>query len=207
MSAEPIFRKRRRQYIIKRGLQFRYIGIVFALAILASLVTGYTVFATGWTLLGAKLANVYPQGRLLVVLKATNLALIRNLLFVSPFIFILGLFFSHKIAGPVYRIEKSLYEIIQGNLTLKFRLRKGDELWDLANLLTTMTESFNNSVSLNKDVIVKVQREIEAAKKLALTQPLDSDALQAAIKNLQANIEEIKVSLDKWTTEKSVKPS
>ncbi|MBU4148818.1 MAG: hypothetical protein KKB52_00535 [Candidatus Omnitrophica bacterium] len=207
MSAEPIFRRRRRQYIIKRGLQFRYIGIVFVLAILASLVTGYTVFATGWTLLGAKLANVYPQGRLLVVLKATNMALIRNLLLVSPFIFILGLFFSHKIAGPVYRIEKSLYEIIKGNLTLKFRLRKGDELWDLANLLTTMTESFNNSVSLNKDAIVKAQREMEIAKKLALTQPLDSDALQAAIKNLQANIEEIKVSLDKWTTEKSSKPS
>ncbi|MBU3911107.1 MAG: hypothetical protein KKD90_00795 [Candidatus Omnitrophica bacterium] len=207
MSAEPIFRRRRRQYIIKRGLQFRYIGIVFVLAILASLVTGYTVFATGWTLLGAKLANVYPQGRLLVVLKATNMALIRNLLLVSPFIFILGLFFSHKIAGPVYRIEKSLYEIIKGNLTLKFRLRKGDELWDLANLLTTMTESFNNSVSSNKDAIVKAQREMEIAKKLALTQPLDSDALQAAIKNLQANIEEIKVSLDKWTTEKSSKPS
>jgi len=189
---------RRRQYIIKRGLQFRYIGIVFALALLASIVTGYTVFATGWTLLGEKLANVYPQGRLVYVFRATNLALIRNLLFVSPFIFMLGLFFSHKIAGPVYRIEKNLYEIIKGNLTLKIRLRKGDELWDLANLLTTLTESFNNSVSVNKDAAVKAQKEIETVEKLTLSQPLDLSAIQTSIKNLQANIEAIKTSLDKW---------
>lgn len=191
---------RRRQYIIKKGLQFRYIGIVFALALLASIVTGYTVFATGWTLLGEKLANVYPQGRLVYVFRTTNLALMRNLLFVSPFIFILGLFFSHKIAGPVYRIEKSLYEIIKGNLTLKIRLRKGDELWDLANLLTTLTESFNNSVSVNKDAAVKVQKEIETVEKLTLSQPLDLNAIQTSIKNLQANIEAIKSSLDKWKT-------
>ncbi|MBU0759045.1 MAG: hypothetical protein KKA34_01600 [Candidatus Omnitrophica bacterium] len=191
---------RRRQYIIKKGLQFRYIGIVFALALLASIVTGYTVFATGWTLLGEKLANVYPQGRLVYVFRTTNLALMRNLLFVSPFIFILGLFFSHKIAGPVYRIEKSLYEIIKGNLTLKIRLRKGDELWDLANLLTTLTESFNNSVSVNKDAAVKAQKEIETVEKLILSQPLDLNAMRISIKNLQANIETIKTSLDKWKT-------
>src|SRR3989338_3108827 len=109
MKSRPVIF--RRQYLIKKGLQFRYIGIVFSLALLASVVTGYTVFATGWTLLGEKLANVYPQGRLIYVIRTTNLALIRNLLFVSPFIFFLGLLFSHKIAGPVYRIEKSLNEI------------------------------------------------------------------------------------------------
>ena len=109
MKSRPVIF--RRQYLIKKGLQFRYIGIVFSLALLASVVTGYTVFATGWTLLGEKLANVYPQGRLIYVIRTTNLALIRNLLFVSPFIFFLGLLFSHKIAGPVYRIEKSIEEI------------------------------------------------------------------------------------------------
>ncbi|PJB53757.1 MAG: hypothetical protein CO099_05395, partial [Bdellovibrio sp. CG_4_9_14_3_um_filter_39_7] len=87
---------RRRQYIIKKGLQFRYIGLIFSLAFIASLVTGWTVFATGWHFLGEKLSSVYPQGRLVYVLRATNLALIRNLLFISPLIFILGLLFSHK---------------------------------------------------------------------------------------------------------------
>ncbi|MFH1854011.1 MAG: methyl-accepting chemotaxis protein [Candidatus Omnitrophota bacterium] len=198
MTIEKTFR--RKTFIIKKGLQLRYIGLVFTLAFLASIVAGYTVFTTGWTLFGEKLANVYPQGRLIYTFRAINLALLRNLLFVSPLIFILGLLFSHKIAGPVYRIEKSLHEITKGNLALRIKLRKGDELGDLAYLLNAMTESLNNSISLNKEVILNLQKEIEDAKKVISKQPLDIDLLQASLNNLHAKIEEMKTSLSKWTT-------
>jgi len=141
MPARPIFR--RKKYIIKKGLQLRYIGIVFALALLASIITGYTVFATGWSLLGGKLADIYPQGRLMYIFRAVNMALIRNLLFASPLIFLLALLSSHKIAGPIYRIEKDLDEIAKGNLALRIRLRKGDELKPLADKINTIVENLS----------------------------------------------------------------
>lgn len=198
MSQKPAFR--RRKYLINIGLQFRYIGIVFALALLASLVTGYTVFATGWTLLGAKLASVYPQGRLMYVFRATNLALIRNLLLVSPFVFILGLLFSHKIAGPVYRIEKSLYEISKGNLALQVKLRKGDELWSLADTINAMTGAVRDSISSNKDAVIKIEKELKDIKRIISAQPCDTNLLENSIANLEKSLKDINSSLAKWTT-------
>lgn len=48
---------------------------------------------------------------------------------------LLTIFFSHKIAGPVYRLEKTCHNMIQGNYKNEIRLRRGDELQNLARLL------------------------------------------------------------------------
>lgn len=198
MVLKPIFRRRR--YIIKKALQFRYIGIIFVLALLASIVTGYTVFATGWTILGEKLANVYPQGRLIYIFRTVNLILIRNLLLISPLIFIMGLLFSHKIAGPVYRIEKTIDEIAKGNLALKIKLRKGDELRDLADIINIMIGNLNEHISLNKEVALKIQKALGEIKNIISTTPYDSTRIGSSIDNLQAEIKKLSSSLDKWTT-------
>jgi nitrate/nitrite-specific signal transduction histidine kinase len=52
-------------------------------------------------------------------------------------------FFSHKIAGPVYRFENLCHSIIEGKYADQIKLRKGDELQNLAGLL-------NMVVSINK---------------------------------------------------------
>ena len=198
MTTKQIFK--RRQYLIKRGLQFRYIGLVFALVIMCSLLTGYTVFATGWAFLGEKLANVYPQGRLVYVFRATNLALIRNLFLVSPLVFIIALFSSHKIAGPVYRIEKTLEEINNGNLALKIKFRRGDELWDLADLINVMIENFNKTITSSKDAGKDTRTSLEAIKKEISSGSCDCAKIKASLNELQAKIDEVNSSLDQWTT-------
>ena len=193
----PIFR--RRKYIIQRGLQFRYIGLVFGLALIASIVTGWTVFATGWYFLGEKLASVYPQGRLIYVLRATNIALIRNLLLVSPLIFILGLLFSHRIAGPVYRITKTLEEIIKGNLGLKIKLREGDELVDLAYMINNLTDNLNKAMITDKDIAIKIEKDLEEIKKLISSQPCDCAKIESIINSIQEKSKELSASFNKWT--------
>ena len=198
MSPRAAFR--RKTYLIKKGLQFRYIGIVFALAFLASIVTGYTVFATGWTLLGEKLASVYPQGRLIEVLRAANMALIRNLLFVSPLIFLFPLFFSHRIAGPIYKIEKSIDEIARGNLALKIKLRKGDEFQDLADIMNVMTENVNATVASSKEAVLEIKQGLDELKKLASLESCDHTKIASLVDSLQAKVAGLNTSLNRWTT-------
>jgi len=197
MPVKSVFR--RRQYIIKKGLQFRYIGLVFGLALVASLVTGWTVFATGWYFLGEKLASVYPQGRLIYVFRATNFALVRNLLLVSPLVFILALLFSHRIAGPVYRIEKTVDEIAKGNLGLKIRLREGDELVSLAYMINSMTERFNSTIVSDRNILIKIEEDLESIRKLSSGQPCDCAKLESLISSIQEKSKEISVSFNKWT--------
>lgn len=53
-------------------------------------------------------------------------------------IVVFGLFVSHKMAGPVYRIKKTLKEVADGKVSVKdvkFSLRKRDELKDLVDAL------------------------------------------------------------------------
>ena len=140
---------------------------------------------------GEKLANVYPQGRFVYVLKATNLALLRNLLLISPLIFILGLLFSHRIAGPVYRIGKTLRDISKGNLSLRIRLREGDELIDLADTINNLTENFNKTIILNKDIVIKIEKDLEEIKKLASCQPCDSAKIEILINSIQTKLKEL----------------
>lgn len=45
---------------------------------------------------------------------------------------IAGAVFSHRIAGPVHRIKKSIEKMISGNFAEPIVLRQGDELKDLA---------------------------------------------------------------------------
>ena len=197
MPAKRIFR---RTFLIKKGLQFRYIGVIFALVLLASIVSGYTVFITGWSLLGEKLANVYPQGRLIQVFRMANVALVRNLLLVSPLIFVLSLLFSHKIAGPLYRIEKSVHDISKGNLALKIKLREGDELWTLADIINNMTENLNKSMASSKESIAKIQKDVDAIKKAIFSQPYDPRSAESSVASLQQQVKNASDSLDKWTT-------
>ncbi len=55
---------------------------------------------------------------------------------------LLTVFFSHKLAGPIYRFEKVCNNMIEGNYTEKIYLRKGDEMQNLARL-------FNDVISLS----------------------------------------------------------
>lgn len=52
----------------------------------------------------------------------------------------LSLFLPHKIAGPLFRLERDMTDKLgEGNLTVKFVVRKNDEFKELADTLNVMT--------------------------------------------------------------------
>jgi len=65
------------------------------------------------------LIGVFGAGIMLVVLQ----------------IVMMTVFFSHKLAGPVYRFEKACRNVIIGNYNDVIHLRKGDQMLDLSLLL------------------------------------------------------------------------
>lgn len=65
------------------------------------------------------LVGVFGAGIMLVVLQ----------------IVMMTVFFSHKLAGPVYRFEKACRSVINGHYNDVIHLRKGDQMLDLSLLL------------------------------------------------------------------------
>jgi hypothetical protein len=54
------------------------------------------------------------------------------------FIIIVGLYMTHKVAGPLYRLEMMLDEAESGALPTEVRFRDGDQLLPLANAQSVM---------------------------------------------------------------------
>ena len=131
---------RRTQYIIERGLQLRFARFVILFVFLSSFLTGAVIFATTFMMMGEKLANVYPQGRLIEIFRSVYMWVCISLAALVPFIFWGAIVFSHRIAGPLPKIYKILREIGQGQFDVKLVLRKHDELKDLAEEINLMAE-------------------------------------------------------------------
>ncbi|MEN2998544.1 MAG: hypothetical protein ABDH28_05870 [Brevinematia bacterium] len=66
-------------------------------------------------------------------------------------IVVFGLFFSHKIAGPVHRIKKELRDIAEGRLpvTHEIKLRKKDFLLDIAKEVNNTLKSIANRYNIS----------------------------------------------------------
>lgn len=50
----------------------------------------------------------------------------------------LTIYFSHKLAGPIFRFERICHSVIDGDYTVSVHLRKGDEMQNLARLINEM---------------------------------------------------------------------
>jgi methyl-accepting chemotaxis protein len=164
MSDAPRFR--RKKHFIKKGFQFSFsIKFVALIAAEAVLLAGLL-----WYLSLNTLTASY-QGSQLSIENTSNFFFTSMLypgLIVMGVVGIIGIiglvFISHRIAGPLYRFEKSLTAIGEGDLTYRFNLRRQDQLSDLANTLNSFTSEFENKVAgmkLNIDEITATIREIE----------------------------------------------
>lgn len=80
-------------------------------------------------------AEVEHQRRNMTILLGAGSALLVAVLA------ILGVFITHRIVGPVYRIKRLLRQVGTARFSVKQRLRKGDELEDLFETFVQMTHS------------------------------------------------------------------
>lgn len=77
----------------------------------------------------------------------------------------LSLFFSHYIAGPIYRFEKTLESIRDaGDLTVFVRLRKHDEFKEVADLFNQALVSLRNKIKKER---AATEPQLEKLKEMA----------------------------------------
>ena len=132
---------KRRNYFINPKLQLRYIGIMLAFVLLVSITLICIVYRSGTIQMIAEINRIYPEGIPGFMLKLIFQQLGATFLITLPVIILASIFLSHKIAGPLFRIKGELREIGEGDLGLRVRIRKGDELHDLVKEINYMTEN------------------------------------------------------------------
>jgi nitrogen fixation/metabolism regulation signal transduction histidine kinase len=65
-------------------------------------------------------------------------SLVGGLALMVVLIGLLGIYFTHRVAGPVYKMKRLLRQVGEGHLHVVARLRRGDELQDFFEAFTEM---------------------------------------------------------------------
>lgn len=169
-----------RQYFIKKEFQSKFIIKFCLIVILGTIISGIILYA--YT--NQRLGNTYLES--LNAIKVLNDNLISNLIytslitviFISIVTIVITLFASHKIAGPLYRLEKSTEAIGNGDFTLETRLRENDEITGVASALNEMAGKLRIKM-------IDIKKELEEVK--------DSSAdIESAIKDKKLSEKELK---------------
>ncbi|MCX7820897.1 MAG: hypothetical protein N2258_04400 [Brevinematales bacterium] len=150
-------KKFRWRYFIDKPFQTRFI-LRFSILILLGFVLSFAVMAVAkafrykeplyfkakllteeeWKKVDYNNPSTYLDMKPLNVFEIYAVPLISISILYIILIAIFGLFISHKLAGPVYRIKKTLKDAADGKIDikdLKFKLRRKDELQDLVEAL------------------------------------------------------------------------
>lgn len=189
---------RRRQYLVKTKFQLKYTGMVLLFMFIVAWLTGSTVYYTGWLLMGEKLANVYPQGRLVAIMRMINATLLLRLLLLTPLVVLISVLLSHRIAGPLYRIQRFLKSVANGDLSAKLVLRKGDELQDLAGSINEMTDDLKNRVKKLKSLVNMSNLELEKLKRALGKELPEINVVKAEVVDLTNTLKELEERLSEY---------
>ncbi|MFA6320999.1 MAG: HAMP domain-containing protein [Candidatus Omnitrophota bacterium] len=182
---------KRKQFIVARKFQLKYTGVILLLMFITAGFCAYIVYYTTMIIFGEKLANVYPQGHLVSMVKTVNVRILIAMIVASPLIGFLAIFLSHKIAGPIYRIERVLGEMAKGNFSIHITLRKGDEMVSLAESINRLTSSMSSCIKSEKVRLEAVINELEVLKKSSASPLLEK--IEQEIKLLEKDLEKYKV--------------
>jgi len=119
--------KRRKMYL-GTAFQKKMLFLVFTAAIVPAAVLATCLYYLIFHMLAGQM--VIPEAiayNLVPVLSKVNVIIAVSIPIILLLIWVLALELSHRIAGPLYRIEKELDEVLAGTRHEPIRLRKTDE--------------------------------------------------------------------------------
>lgn len=129
----------RRKKYLGTSFQNRLLLLVFASSIIPAAIISLCMYYLIFNMLAMQI--VFPEAiayNLMPVLRKVNLIMLLSLPVVLFIIWAVALELSHRIAGPVYRMEKELDERISGKKHGPIKLRAKDELKVLAEKINKL---------------------------------------------------------------------
>ncbi len=174
-QAQPATFKRKQIYI-NMDLQFKYsLVLIFTMFIEMVIVGLALLYVFSQPKPEIPGANIYFMYRvvlgIIIVITLCNITV--------------GVYLSHKVAGPLFRFVMCSREVANGNLRIQVNLRKGDELREMEGAFNDMTEKL-------RSVVREDRRRLEDIKAAA-----EVIASEAKGSKIQEAVNEIKEAAQK----------
>lgn len=172
MENKPQFQ--RKTIIVKRNLQYRYMFIISFTSLIAFMLVALDII---WNIY--KVVEEHPGMIPMLDEIFSNIPLMTFKLVIYILIVVIAsAVISHKIAGPVYKFEKSCEKIAGGDISHRVYLRKGDSLIELQNAFNSMIDKIHSVLKINEDLKnhfkernLEIEKIDEADKKIKEIMP------------------------------------
>ncbi|MBN3040576.1 MAG: methyl-accepting chemotaxis protein [Candidatus Omnitrophica bacterium] len=154
---------KRRNYFIDKKFQTKFI-VKFCLIVVVS-----SALIVGGILYLSQNSNTVAIENTKVVVKRTSdfilpiviITLAAVSLLSGITVFILTLLISHKISGPLFRLQREITSLASGDFRRNFRIRGDDQLQELSRSLDDMCKSLRNSNLEIRDNYASLKRFLE----------------------------------------------
>ncbi len=158
----------RKTILIKKGLQYHYMALILASVLLAFIVFGLEAI---WTVSKVVNENPYLMPLLDIIKEMAPLFAIKIATYMV-IVVIVSAVISHRMAGPIFKFEKSCGTVADGDLTHRVYLRKGDQLTDLQDSFNIMLGAVHEVVKEYEKFRVEADAAGLGAKAEALSKKI-----------------------------------
>lgn len=174
---------------------FLYLN-TFAIVLLGAAIAGFGVFWLFPANLGESFhsvqAIVRELGKVLFWRVALLYAVISLLIVLA--IMVLHLLYSHRIAGPAYRLGREAARIARGDLTGSIKCRPKDNLTEMADSLCAVESRYRGRINGVKDGLASIEQQAKTVSGL-LQQGKSGAALREATEDIVRSVKKIEQSL------------
>lgn len=188
---ENTYNNRRKIYYIKKEFQRAFIVKFCLLVILGAVVSGAVIYLVSQ----GSATTVFENSRIKIkstadfILPAVLLSTAAVTVLVGLASVIVTLYASHKIAGPIYRIEKDLEKVVAGDLRVRFNLRRNDQLQALATMIEALIANIGGDIKELRQVKIELGMIFEGMRK---------NGSDASLQEVEKKLQEIDKKLSKF---------
>ncbi len=192
----------RKRILIGRKLQFKYVSVILFSVLVSCALIVLTVNFSCWSLLAEKNANDQTVAVIGNILHNLNILLLFELPIILVIAGLIGIVISHKIAGPVYRLQKVAQDVSRGDLTSNVNLRKDDELKNLSDAFNSVIDNMQRLVKKDKKLIYELSDITNTLYASLKDKKINEEEALALIRKLNDLVGELKTLILQYKIEK-----
>jgi methyl-accepting chemotaxis protein len=178
----------RRQYLINRELQLSYSWLLMVCVGLVILIFGLCLWYVNKVHLELFRQIVgedaLPKAYINSILNQFLMVIPVTIFIVLPLLFVLGVYTTHRIAGPMHRIAKSMNLIGVENHLDAIQIRKRDKLRELSDAFNHMVHALKDRMYQDMRLIDHVRMKIAQLNTALKGESLDINRLSDQVKEI-----------------------
>ncbi|MBU1087428.1 MAG: HAMP domain-containing protein [Candidatus Omnitrophica bacterium] len=192
----------RRKFLIQKEFQLKYVGFLILTILAISILVVLTVNLSIWAALEK---GVSPQVQAVVDQILHNMNVL--FMFEIPLVLIISIFaaiiFSHKVAGPVYRLQQAAMQVVRGDLTSNVHLRRDDELKNLSSAFNSVVDNMHLLVAKDRKLITDLSAITDTLYSNLKDNKISQEEALVLIRKLNDLVGELKTLIMQYKIEKS----